>query len=55
MVPEKQLFFNMLTGVYEVDEGEIIFKGSPLHNQSPGEIVTAGISRTFQNIRLFQI
>ena len=47
----KTTVFNMLTGVYEVDEGEIIFNGNPIHNKDPKEIVAAGISRTFQNIR----
>ena len=49
----KTTVFNMLTGVYEVDEGEIIFKGSLIHNKDPKKNVAAGISRTFQNIRLF--
>lgn len=49
----KTTIFNMLTGVYTIDEGEIIFEGKPLHNQKPQKIVEAGISRTFQNIRLF--
>jgi len=43
----------MLTGVYQIDKGEIIFDGKPIHNKTPQEIVEAGISRTFQNIRLF--
>ena len=50
----KTTIFNMLTGVYAIDEGEILFEGKPIHNQKPQEIVKAGISRTFQNIRLFQ-
>lgn len=49
----KTTVFNMLTGVYAIDEGEIIFDGKPIHNHKPQEIVKAGISRTFQNIRLF--
>lgn len=49
----KTTVFNMLTGVYKIDEGEIIFEGNPIHNKTPQEIVMAGISRTFQNIRLF--
>lgn len=49
----KTTVFNMLTGVYQVDEGEIVFDGRPIHNKSPQDIVEAGISRTFQNIRLF--
>lgn len=50
----KTTIFNMLTGVYAIDEGEILFEGKPIHNQKPQEIVKAGISRTFQNIRLFK-
>ena len=49
----KTTVFNMLTGVYEVDEWTIIFRGKEIQNQKPGSIVAAGISRTFQNIRLF--
>lgn len=50
----KTTVFNMLTGVYNVDEGEILFEGKPIHNLKPQEIVKRGISRTFQNIRLFK-
>lgn len=50
----KTTVFNMLTGVYQIDEGEIIFDGKSIHNHSPQQIVDAGISRTFQNIRLFK-
>jgi len=49
----KTTVFNMLTGVYEVDEGSILFNGKEIQNKSPLYIVNAGISRTFQNIRLF--
>jgi branched-chain amino acid transport system ATP-binding protein len=50
----KTTVFNMLTGVYQVDEGSIVFDGKEIHNHTPQEIVDAGISRTFQNIRLFK-
>lgn len=49
----KTTLFNMLTGVYTLTEGEIIFEGKPIHNLVPQEIVKAGLARTFQNIRLF--
>ncbi|KPU45710.1 lipopolysaccharide export system ATP-binding protein LptB [Oxobacter pfennigii] len=49
----KTTVFNMLTGVYSVDEGQIIFDNAHIHNLDPQSIVDAGISRTFQNIRLF--
>ena len=49
----KTTVFNILTGVYTLDEGSIIFKGEEIQNKAPIHIVKAGISRTFQNIRLF--
>lgn len=49
----KTTVFNMLTGVYTVDEGQILFEGKEIQNKNPLYIVDAGISRTFQNIRLF--
>lgn len=50
----KTTTFNMITGVYKVDEGEIWFDGAPIHTKKPQQIVRAGIARTFQNIRLFK-
>ena len=49
----KTTVFNILTGVYHIEEGEILFEGKPIQNKTPQDIVDAGISRTFQNIRLF--
>lgn len=49
----KTTFFNMLTGIYPVTRGEIMFRGKNIHNLSPQEIVEAGMARTFQNLRLF--
>lgn len=49
----KTTIFNMLTGIYKVDNGNIHFDGKPIHNTAPQSIVKAGIARTFQNIRLF--
>lgn len=49
----KTTVFNILTGIYTLDEGKIIFKGEEIQNKPPTHIVKAGISRTFQNIRLF--
>lgn len=49
----KTTIFNMLTGVYTIDSGEIIFDGTPIQNTTPHNVVNLGISRTFQNIRLF--
>ncbi len=49
----KTTVFNLLTGMYEVDAGSIVFKGEEIQNASSPDIVARGISRTFQNIRLF--
>ena len=49
----KTSLFNVLTGIYEQDEGEFIFDGQPLTGLKPNEVAERGIARTFQNIRLF--
>lgn len=49
----KTTVFNLISGVYPVDGGEIRFEGKNVANQAPTTIVLGGISRTFQNIRLF--
>lgn len=49
----KSTMFNVTTGVYPPDEGEIVFDGRKINGLSPHEIVKLGIARTFQNIRLF--
>ncbi len=49
----KTTFFNVLTGLYGRDGGEIRFAGAPLPLGEPHKVAAAGIARTFQNIRLF--
>lgn len=49
----KTTFFNIITGMYVPDEGRITFDGHDITGKSPDQIVPLGISRTFQNIRLF--
>ena len=49
----KTTVFNMLTGIYTITGGEMTFEGRDLTGMTPQEIVKAGISRTFQNLRLF--
>jgi branched-chain amino acid transport system ATP-binding protein len=49
----KTTFFNMITGVYVPTEGHIVFSGDSIAGRRPDLIQAAGISRTFQNIRLF--
>jgi branched-chain amino acid transport system ATP-binding protein len=49
----KTTFFNLLTGVYVPTEGSIFLNGERLNKVPPFKINRKGISRTFQNIRLF--
>jgi branched-chain amino acid transport system ATP-binding protein len=49
----KTTFFNTMTGIYKPEEGEILFNGKSLLGLRPDQIAERGISRTFQNIRLF--
>ena len=50
----KTTTFNMLTGVYAPTEGKITFEGKLLNGLEPYKVTQSGISRTFQNIRLFK-
>lgn len=49
----KTTFFNVLTGLYSRDGGEVLFNGKPLKLGNPAAVAEAGVARTFQNIRLF--
>jgi branched-chain amino acid transport system ATP-binding protein len=49
----KTTLFNLLTGVYRPDTGEIRLGGVELVGRRPYQIAAAGAARTFQNIRLF--
>ncbi|MGB8975333.1 MAG: ABC transporter ATP-binding protein [Pseudomonas capeferrum] len=49
----KTTLFNVLTGLYRAEQGRVMFDGKPLRISKPHKVVEAGISRTFQNIRLF--
>jgi branched-chain amino acid transport system ATP-binding protein len=49
----KTTFFNLLTGVYVPTEGTVSLAGEKLNGLPPHRITRKGISRTFQNIRLF--
>lgn len=50
----KTTFFNVITGMYKPDGGALFFDGQEITGKGPDEIAPLGISRTFQNIRLFQ-
>ena len=49
----KTTFFNCVTGFYKVEAGEILFQGRSVVGLLPDQIVKLGITRTYQNIRLF--
>ena len=49
----KTTFFNVLTGLYHPDGGELHFDGEVLQASAPHKAAKRGIARTFQNIRLF--
>ena len=50
----KTTVFNLLTGVYRPDSGAVILNGENITGLPSHVIVSKGISRTFQNIRLFK-
>jgi branched-chain amino acid transport system ATP-binding protein len=50
----KTTIFNLITGVYTPDEGSIELDGRAIHGRKPSMIAKQGMSRTFQNIRLFK-
>jgi branched-chain amino acid transport system ATP-binding protein len=49
----KTTVFNLITGIYKPTAGQILLEGRSIAGLSPDRILRAGITRTFQNIRLF--
>lgn len=50
----KTTIFNLITAIYHISEGEISFYNKRLEGLKPFRIANMGITRTFQNIRLFK-
>jgi branched-chain amino acid transport system ATP-binding protein len=49
----KTTLFNLITGVYRPDEGDILLDGESIVGLSPHVIARRGVARTFQTLRLF--
>jgi ABC-type branched-subunit amino acid transport system ATPase component len=49
----KTTCFNLITGIYEPDSGDILLKGESIAGLRPDQIHEKGVSRTFQMLRLF--
>jgi branched-chain amino acid transport system ATP-binding protein len=49
----KTTLFNVITGVYRPDSGEILLDGQSLVGLEPHEVTNRGVARTFQTLRLF--
>ncbi len=49
----KTTFFNCLSGIYRPDGGSILLDGHDITGRAPHQVCRRGVSRTFQNIRLF--
>jgi branched-chain amino acid transport system ATP-binding protein len=50
----KTTFFNCVTGLFTPSSGEVRYRGDSLVGLRPHSVAAKGVSRTFQNIRLFQ-
>src|SRR2546421_5169425 len=49
----KTTAFNVITRLYRVDSGDVLFDGRSLLHTPPSRVVKLGIARTFQNVELF--
>ena len=50
----KTTCFNLITGLYQPDTGQLFFQGKAYRPGSPHDVAKMGLARTFQNIRLFK-
>jgi branched-chain amino acid transport system ATP-binding protein len=49
----KTTLFNLITGIYEPDDGDILLEGTSITGLEPHQINRLGVARTFQTLRLF--
>jgi branched-chain amino acid transport system ATP-binding protein len=49
----KSTVFNVITGLYAPDEGDVVFRGESIVGLTPNQITKLGIARTFQTVHLF--
>jgi branched-chain amino acid transport system ATP-binding protein len=49
----KTTLFNLISGTLPVDSGQVVFRGREIQGRPPWQIATAGLARTYQNIKLF--
>jgi branched-chain amino acid transport system ATP-binding protein len=49
----KTTAFNVITRLYRIDSGDVVFDGKSLLHTPPSRVVRLGIARTFQNVELF--
>ena len=50
----KTSIFNCISGIYKPTSGSVEYKGNNIEGMRPDEIANMGVSRTFQNIELFE-
>jgi len=49
----KTTMFNVITRLYDLDEGDVLMDGRSLLRTPPSRVIRHGIARTFQNVELF--
>jgi branched-chain amino acid transport system ATP-binding protein len=49
----KSTVFNVITGIYHPDDGDIGFRSESIVGRTPNQVTRLGIARTFQNVKLF--
>src|SRR5207249_6486752 len=49
----KTTLFNLVTGIFRPDEGDIVLDGRSIVGLEPHQITNRGVARTFQTLRLF--